>query len=331
MGTGRIASDFASAMRTLPKEEHQIVAVAATSLKKAKEFGAKFNAKHAFEGYENVANCPEVDIVYVTVLNTGHFECAKLALEAGKPVLCEKPMGMNSKQVKQLVQFARQKGVFFMEAFWSRCFPVYDEIRAALKDGRIGVPKGVQINFGFVAPDDPVATGRQFKKDMGGSALLDIGCYTIMFVTMAFNGERPTEIKAWGELNKDGVDVSDTVMLKYSNGAYAQVIFSMRAEMSNTAAIFGTKGKIEVHRPFASPESAKVHKTVVNKPLPESNDHFFYPNSVGLSYEAKHVRECLLKGLKESPLMPLEHSEVVVSIMDEIRKQVGVVYPEDSQ
>jgi len=329
MGAGKIAHDFASAMKSLPKGEHEIVAVAASNGKRAQEFATKFGIKHAFEGYEKVAECPEVDIVYINPLNPTHLKCVQLALKAGKHTLCEKPLGMNSKQVKEMIELARQKGVFFMEAFWSRFFPIYDEIRSALNDGRIGEPKFFQGNFGNCVPKEELA--RIFKKGLGGSSVADFGCYLVQLSTLVFGGQRPEKVIAIGKLNGEGVDVMDCVTLKYKNDAVAQLMISAEVNMAHRVQVFGTKGYFELPTSLNSPAKVIINGKPIEHPLPESNEKFNYPNSQGLAYEIAHVRECLLKGLKESPLQTWADSEVIVSILDEVRHQVGVVYAEDKE
>jgi len=329
MGAGKIAQDFATAMKSLPKGEHEIVAVAARDLKRAQEFADNFGVKYAVESYEYVANCEEVDVVYVNVVNPNHLDLVKLAMNGNKAVLCEKPLGMNSKQVREMLDLARQKKVFFMEAFWSRCFPIYEEIRQSLREGKIGEPKFIQGSFGIQM--DPQDMARVFEKKLGGSRLIDLGCYLIMCTTMMFNGQRPQAVHAWGKLNKEGVDILDCISLKYKDDVYAQLMLSAETNMSQKFQVFGSKGQLELPGWFNSPSKVIVNDDEIEHPLPDVKEHFHYPNSQGLAYEAKHVRECLLQGLKESPVMPLEHTDIIVSITDEVRRQVGVTFPEDKQ
>jgi len=312
----------------LPKTEHQIDAVAATNLKRAQEFGEKFGTKHAFEGYEKLANCADVDVVYVNNLHPQHLPCVKLALNAGKAVLCEKALAINAREVQEMIDLARQKGVFFMEGFWNRCFPIYDEIRKVLKDGRIGEPKILQGIMAFQPDKEELA--RLFKKELGGSAILDTGCYLVQAVTLFFNGQRPESVHATGKVNEEGVDILETVTLTYKNNSYAQLVVSFVGPTANRLVVYGTKGHLEF--PFVNrPTSLTINSETIEHPLPEAKTDFYYGFSQGMIYEAQHVRDCLLKGLKESPLVPLEHSHVIASIMDEIRRQLGVVFPQDNQ
>jgi len=329
MGCGKIASDFANSVKLLPKGDHEIVAVAAGDLARAKEFAKKFGVKHAFGSYEELAAHPDIEIVYINTLHISHLHCAKLALNAGKHVLCEKSMAVNLKQVREMIQLARQKGLFLMEGYWSRFFPVYEEVRKALKNEEIGEPKFVQGNFGHQV--DPAELARVLKKSLGGSSLMDFGCYLVMFSTMIFNGQRPESVHAIGKLNEDGVDIMDCITLKYKNDAVAQLMMSAEVAMAQRVLVMGTKGQLEVPRIFNSATKVIINSKEITHPLPECKEQLHYPNQHGLLYEIQCVRDCLLKGHKECPLMTLEHSEVIMEIMDEIRRQVGVVYPEDKQ
>jgi len=254
------------------------------------------------------------------------LRCTKLALNGNKAVLVEKAMAMNSKQVRAMVQLAREKGLFLMEGFWSRFFPVYEEIRRALADGSIGEPKFLQGNFGH-----QIDSARILEKKLGGGSLLDFGCYLVMIATMIFNGQRPESIHAIGKLSDDGIDIMDCVTLKYKGNAVAQLMMSAEVVMGQTVSVFGTKGQLEVLKVFNCPTRLIVNSKEISHPLPEPKDPLFYNNSQGMIYEMQCIRKCLLKGSKECSTMPLDHSIVIMEIMDEIRRQVGVVYPEDEQ
>jgi dihydrodiol dehydrogenase / D-xylose 1-dehydrogenase (NADP) len=325
MGCGKIASDFANAMKLLPKGEHEIVAVAATDLKRAQEFAKSFGVKQAFEGYDKVAQVAEVDIIYVNPLHPAHLKCVQLALNGGKAVLVEKAMGMNAKQVKKMIELAREKKLFMMEGFWTRYFPVYRDVRRAIKDGEIGEPRFFQGNFGH-----KIDIARILEKKLGGGSMLDFGCYLVSIATMIFD-QRPINISAIGKLNKDGVDIMDCITMTYKNGAVAQLMVSAEVPMAQNVHIFGTEGRIEVHKTFNNPTKVTINGQTIEHALPEPNADYFYGNSQGLIYEMQCIRECLLKGDNECSTMTLEHSQIIMEIMDEVRRQVGVVYPEDSQ
>lgn len=326
-GAGKISHDFSVAMKTLSPEDHQITVIASRSLERAKDLGKKHGIPKAYGSYEELAKDPDVDIVYVGVLHTEHWRVGLLFLNAGKNVLCEKPFAMNSRQVKDLVTAARKNNVFLMEAIWSRCFPVHAEVRRLLAEEAVGEVKLVKAYFGSPQLHIP----RSVQKELGGGALLDIGVYCLQFVLMVFNGERPASIQATGVLLDSGVDESVVVVMKFSRKRIAFCTFSIAARLPNDAFISGTKGSIQVLGPMHCPTTLVVNNKKTEHPLPEPRLPLNFTNSTGLRYEAEEVRQCLLKGLKESPRMPLADSILLTEIMDEIRKQVGVVFSQDSQ
>jgi len=244
-------------------------------------------------------------------------------------------LGMNARQVREMIQLARQKNVFFMEAFWSRCLPVYEEIRRALKDDRIGEPKFLQGIMGIETYDMETLTisswhaDHPYKKESGGSAMLDFGCYMIMLTTMLFDGQRPELIEAIGKLESDGPDLTDCVTLRYKNDAVAQLMLSAEVLTEQRVILFGTKGSLELPELIYAPSKVIINSKLIEHPLPDTKGaEYQYQGFQGLFYEVQHVRECLLKGLKESPLMPLEHTDINASVIDEIRRQLGCVYPD---
>ncbi|KAJ8247941.1 hypothetical protein GJAV_G00252340 [Gymnothorax javanicus] len=326
-GAGRVSHDFAVALKTLPAGNHKIVAMASRTLQNAEEFAKKHNIYKAYGSYEELAKDPDIDIVYLGILHTQHQPVGQLFLRAKKNVLCEKPFAMNSREVKQLITSARDNNVFLMEAIWSRCFPVYQEVRRLLAEGAVGEVKIVKANF--ASPQ--LHTPRMVQKELGGGALLDIGIYCLQFVLMVFKGERPESVHATGVRLETGVDESMVVVLKFSKNRMAICDFSIAVAMMKDATICGTKGTIRVPSPMWCPTHLEVNGQESQYPLPEPSMPLNFTNSTGLRYEAEEVRRCLLKGLKESPLMSLEESVLLHEIMDEARRQVGVVFPQDGE
>ncbi|KAG7482265.1 trans-1,2-dihydrobenzene-1,2-diol dehydrogenase-like [Solea senegalensis] len=326
-GAGKISHDFSVAMKTLPPGDHQIAVIASRSLESAEEFARKHGIPKAYGSYEELAKDPDVDVVYLGVLHTEHWRVGLLFLNAGKNVLCEKPFAMNSRQVKELVAAAKKNKVFLMEAIWSRCFPAHAEVRRLLGEEAVGEVKLVKADFGSPQLHIP----RSVKKELGGGALLDIGVYCLQFVLMAFDGERPESIQATGVLLDSGVDESIVVVMRFSRNRIAFCSFSIAARLPNDAVISGTEGLIKVLGPMHCPTTLVVKDIESVYPLPEPCLPLNFTNSTGLRYEAEEVRQCLLQGLKESPRMPLGESVLLTEIMDEIRKQVGVVFHQDSQ
>lgn len=317
---GKISNDFVVALQTLPAQDHQAVAVAARDLNRAKEFAQSHNIPKAYGTYEELAKDPDIDIVYVGAIHPTHRDLVLLFLNHGKNVLCEKPMAMNLTEVKELISAARKHNVFLMEAFWSRFFPVYEEIRSLLHQKVIGEVKLVRAEFGV----NLLGVPRAVEKELGGGAILDIGCYCLQFASMAFNGEKPESVTAKGFLHDNGVVETVTVVLQYPGKRQAVITCTMVTEMPNQAVISGTKGMIQIPSQMWSPTSLIVNGKETKYTLPPTTKHMNFNNSTGLSYEAEHVRQCLRKGLKESPVMSLAESELLASIIEEIHIQLGI-------
>lgn len=317
---GKISNDFVVALQTLPAQDHQAVAVAARDLNRAKEFAQSHNIPKAYGTYEELAKDPDIDIVYVGAIHPTHRDLVLMFFNHGKNVLCEKPMAMNLTEVKELISAARKHNVFLMEAFWSRFFPVYEEIRSLLHQKVIGEVKLVRAEFGV----NLLGVPRAVEKELGGGAILDIGCYCLQFASMAFNGEKPESVTAKGFLHDNGVVETVTVVLQYPGKRQAVITCTMVTEMPNQAVISGTKGMIQIPSQMWSPTSLIVNGKETKYTLPPTTKHMNFNNSTGLSYEAEHVRQCLQKGLKESPVMSLAESELLASIIEEAHIQLGI-------
>uniref|UniRef100_A0A8C5WKC6 Trans-1,2-dihydrobenzene-1,2-diol dehydrogenase n=1 Tax=Leptobrachium leishanense TaxID=445787 RepID=A0A8C5WKC6_9ANUR len=322
---GKICNDFLVALGTLPPEDHQVAAVAARDPTRAKDFAKSHNIPKVYGSYDELAKDPDIDIIYVGVLHTIHHKVVLMFLQNRKNVLCEKPLAMNFTEVKELTSAARKYNVFFMEAMWSRCFPAYEQIRGFLSQKAIGDVKVVRAEFGSNQYHVP----RAVQKELGGGALLDIGCYCIQFALMVFSGEKPESVTAKGFLYETGVDETITIILQYPGKRQAILTSTMMVGMPNQAAICGSKGMIQVPSCMWCPTSVILNGQETTFPLPPSTKATNFTNSMGLSYEAEHVRQCLRKGLKESPYMTWADSELLAGIMEEVRKQLGVTFPQD--
>ncbi|KAM4744631.1 trans-1,2-dihydrobenzene-1,2-diol dehydrogenase-like isoform 3-T3 [Anableps anableps] len=287
---GKISHDFAVALKTLPAEDHQVVAVAARKLEDAQEFARKHSISRGYGSYEELARDPDIDVVYVGNIHPYHLKACLLFMNAKKNVLCEKPLAMNTKEVKEILDSAKRNQVFLMEAVWTRFFPASVEVRKLLAEGEIGE-----------------------------------------LVCMVYNGERPESIQATGVCLETGVDETVVVTLKFSEKRMAVFTYSSSIQLPNDAIIVGTKGTIQIPARMWCPTSLIVNGKETQYPLPEPCLPLNFHNSTGMRYEAEEVRQCLLKGLKESPVMSHSDSLLLVELEDEIRRQMGVVYSQDCQ
>ncbi|XP_042328856.1 trans-1,2-dihydrobenzene-1,2-diol dehydrogenase-like [Sceloporus undulatus] len=323
---GKISHDFLVALKTLPPADHKAVAIASRDLKRSQEYAQQHGICKAYGSYEELAQDPEVDVIYVGSLHTQHLAHTLLFLRAKKNVLCEKPMGMNAAEVREMIKVAKENNVFLMEGFWTRFFPVSEQIRTMLGQKSLGDLKVLQAQLGFQMDHIP----RLVDKKLGGGVILDLGCYVIQFASMVFGPEKPKSIVASGLLHDTGVDETVAIILNYSGNRQAVLNCTMMVNLPGEAIIGGTEGTIQLPNHMNSPTVMFVKGSRWEWPLPSSPEPLYFEHDIGLRYEAEHVRQCLLKDLKESPIMPLHESETVTTIMDEVRKQVGVIYEQDT-
>ncbi|XP_064593857.1 trans-1,2-dihydrobenzene-1,2-diol dehydrogenase [Zonotrichia leucophrys gambelii] len=320
---GAISHDFVLALQTLPREEHTVAAVAARDLGRARCFAQHFGVPRAYGSYEELAQDPGIDVVYVGVVNPAHLPTGLLFLRRGCPVLMEKPMALGAREVAQLVGTARDKGVFLMEGFWTRFFPAWRRLRSLARGGSLGSPLVLRGELGFNLGGVP----RLREPQLGGGGLLDLGCYGIQMALGLLGGpegQPPPQITAHGTLHPTGVDESVSVSLSFPGGHLASLVFSMVAELPGGAALGGPQGWAELPTHMNCPTELQWGGRRERFPLPPPAEPLNFPHSTGLRYEAQHVRECLLKGLTESPEMPLAESEVIAQLLDQARTQVGV-------
>ncbi|KAK5873677.1 hypothetical protein PBY51_018698 [Eleginops maclovinus] len=324
---GVISHDFAVALKTLPPEHHQVVAVAARKLEDAQEFATKHSISRAYGSYEELARDPDIDVVYIGVIHPYHLKTCLVFTNAKKNVLCEKPLAMNTKEVKEILASAKRNDVFLMEAVWTRFFPASVEIRRLLDQGELGEVKMVRSEFGMPLSHVP----RVVEKELGGGSILDVGIYCLQFTCMVYNGEKPESIQAKGVCLDSGVDETVVVTLKFSRNRMAVFTCSSGVKLPNGAIIAGTKGDIRIPDNMWCPTLLEVNGKETQYPLPEPYLPLNLINGTGMRYEAEEVRQCLLKGLKESAVVSHADSLLLAELEDEIRRQVGVVYSQDSK
>ena len=299
------------------------MAVAGRSLKETKEFASKFSIPEAYDSYEQLVKNKDVEIVYVNTINPFHYEHTKLALNAGKHVLCEKPIAMNGKQAEEMITLAKQKGLFFMEGFWSRFFPVYIKLREELESGAIGDPIYLSTHVCFDMHFDPST-----NNEWGRGSLILLGGYGIQLALWVFKGY-PERIHA-SALMQNEVDDFVAVTLYFPGNKIAQINASVAFEREGSTNIAGTKGEIELHPYVWCPTSIKINGKEQSFPITgHKPEKYNYPNSGGFQYQAKSVRECLLGGKTENPSMTHKDTVDVMKIIDEVKRQIGLKYDAD--
>lgn len=326
VSAGKISHDFTTALATWPKEQHLAVAVSARKLADAEQFAKKHGLAKAYEGYEALAKDAGVDAVYIGAINPAHHEIGLLMLDHGKHVLCEKPLCINEGQSLRLLAHAQTKKLFLMEAIWSRFFPSYIHLRDRINAGELGDIQQVEVEFGFPLAD----VDRLRMKQLGGGTVLDLGVYTIQACLWAFRAA-PTKIVAKGKLNEDGVDVEVAAELHFANGGIAKMKTSALEKLANVATVRGSKGTVTLHDFWCPLVLTDIDGSRKEYTLPEARHPFNFQNSCGLRFEAEEVRQCIAGGRLESATVPHSESLLIARIQDEIRRQIGVQFPEDAK
>lgn len=311
LGTGRISREFAEDLALL--DDHAIAAVGSRTAESAAAFAAAHGAARAHDSYAGVVSDPGVDVVYVGTPHHRHADDVRLALEAGKPVLCEKPFTLDAATTAGLLDLARERGLFVAEAMWMRTNPVIRAVHERAAAGACGPIRQVRADLGFVGKPE---VRRLWDPTLGGSALMDIGVYPLTFALMIL-GE-PDSIAAAGTLAGNGVDTDGGAVLTYASGAVATISWSFRTWSDGRAAISGPGGRVEVPAPMHHPPFATyAHGESLTELRPPVT-------GLGLAHEAEEVGRCLREGLTESPLLPHAGSLAVARACDEIRAQLGV-------
>jgi predicted dehydrogenase len=317
LATGKIAHSFADDLKLQPGCE--VVAVGSRSRASAEAFGDEFGVPHRHASYQALVDDPDVDAVYVSTPHPGHRDAALLAINAGKAVLVEKPFAMDAAQAREMIDAARERGTFLMEAMWTRFLPHIARVREILAAGTLGDVVYLTAEHGQWFAADP--RFRLFAQDLGGGALLDLGIYPVSFASLVLGA--PARITAVSDPAFTGVDATTSMIFQYDGGAHAVLTTTLRAASGNPAAIYGTEARIEIDGWFYTPTRFRV----IARDDAEL-ERFDQPyEGRGLRAEAAEVGRCLRAGLLESPLMPLDETYTIMQAMDEIRRQVGLSYP----
>ncbi len=316
LGTGSIAKQFARGLVSAPADA-QLVAVGSRTAAAADAFAKEYPCR-AHGSYAALCADPNVDAIYVASPHTSHREHALLAIANGKAVLVEKPFCVNASQTAEVIAAARTAGVFCLEAMWSRFLPTQRQAAAWLETKAIGEVRLVTADFGFRCGWDPAS--RLLDPQLAGGALLDVGIYTVALAALALRGA-PTSIRATAVLGATGVDEQLGMTLGWANGSLANLTCAVRTSTKHDAVIYGTEGRIELPD-FWHGTTATLHQD--GKPA-QTLQLPFVGN--GYTHEAIEVSRCLRAGLRESPIVPLDESLRLMQVLDECRRQVGLVYP----
>jgi predicted dehydrogenase len=310
LGTGGIAGSFAADLRLTGSGA--AVAVGSRSRAAADRFAGEFGIPGRHASYESLVADPDVDVVYVATPHPMHRDNALLALRAGKHVLVEKPFTMTAAEAREVAGEARRRGLFAMEAMWTRFLPHTAVVRGWLAAGALGDIVTVTADHGqWFAPDPGF---RLFAPGLGGGALLDLGVYPVSFASMVLGP--PRRIVSMSDPAFTGVDAQTSMLFGYDSGAQAVLTCTLRAKSPTTAAITGTDARIEVEGGFYAPATVTLIPRNGEAVRVESRHE-----GRGLRHQADEVARRLAAGERESPLMPLDETVSVMETMDTVLAQ----------
>lgn len=318
LAPGRIAHKFASDLKLLPNAK--LYAVASRSNQRANEFAKQYGFDKAYGSYEELATDPAVDVVYIASPHVRHYPDTLLCLENGKAVLCEKPVAMNKRQYQIMIDTARKKKVFFMEALWTRFVPSFIKFKELVDSGSIGEIKIIESDFCFKAPFNP--EGRLFNPLLGGGSLLDIGIYPVfMAITLA---GIPDSMKSIAQIGSTNIDESCTMLLQHPKGILSVLYCSIVNNGRTQSIIYGDNGFIRLNTMWHMPSSIDL---MVNNKKPK---HYkFREPGNGYQYEALEVMKCLDEGRIASDILTWEKSDELISSLDKLRHLSGIHYPDE--
>ena len=316
LGTGGIAREFVEDLNLA--DAHSVSAVGSRNIEKAKDFIATISGATAHGNYRDLVNDPNVDAIYVATPHPMHVEHAVLALNAGKPVLCEKPCAVSAYEAELIIDTARSNNVAFLEAMWTRYLPHIAQVREILASEILGPIQSVEADHGQRLADQNIA--RLIDPALGGGALLDLGIYPVSFAHLVLG--TPASIIASSVMTDRGVDAQTSAIFNYADGAQAIITTTMIAQTPCRAVISGLLGRLEIDRTFYTPTSMRVilfDGTLIEYPL----DYVGH----GLREQAIEMARVVRTGALESPLMPWSETIAVMKTMDAIRNHIGLVYP----
>jgi len=315
MGTGRIASVLAETMVQMP--EVCLYGAASRSIEKAEDFAARFSIKKAYGSYEELAADSEVQLIYVATPHSEHSRNARLCLEHGKHVLCEKSFAANYSQAKEMIDLAQEKKLMITEAMWVRYMPMADTLKEVLASGIIGEPMTLTANLAYLVSDKH----RIVAPELAGGALLDVGVYTLNFASLVF-GDEITDITSSVIKTETGVDAQNSITLLYPGGKMAVLNSSVQVLSDRQGIIYGTKGFLVVEN-INNFESICVYNT--DRKLVGSYQR---PEQItGYEYQVLASKDAIEQGWTECPQMPHQTTLHVMKVMDELRRQWGIRYP----
>jgi D-xylose 1-dehydrogenase (NADP+, D-xylono-1,5-lactone-forming) len=329
LGTGNIARQFGAGVRAC--ERGRIVAVGSRTEERARTFAREYGVERSYASYEALLADREIDGVYVSLPNAMHREWTIKALEAGKHVLCEKPIAVNRAQAEEMYDVAGRKGLVLVEAFMYRAHPLTRAVRDTAKGGAIGDVRLIRTSFCYRTTR--IADNIRFDPDLAGGALMDIGCYCINFSRL-FAGAEPTVIHAAGKLHASGVDELVVGQMQFPDGVLASFTCGMGVQADNTAYVCGNEGYVETPVPWKPPAKGATYTLARSTPPRQDQQDAKAPPTPPretrtvdagkelYAIEADDFAATVLDG--KPPMLTGQDTIGNMRVLDEMRRQVGV-------
>lgn len=315
LGLGSIAHHFVKDL--LLVEDAELFAVASRSTEKAIKFSKQYQSKYYFDTYEALYTCKEIDVIYIATPHSFHAKIAIEAMNHGKHILCEKPMGVNRLEVEKMIYSAKENNVFLMEALWSRFNPTIQKVKQLIDNDVIGEIKYLHADFAFSALHRD-ESNRLLNPDLAGGSLLDIGIYPI-FLSYLLLG-KPQDIQANSKFYKTGIEMQTAMLFDYSN-AQAILYSGLTSKSEMKAEISGTKGNIFINPRWHESQGfvLEVEGEFTHVDLPTKGRGYFY--------EIQEVHYCLKNSTKESKQWSYQNSLDLIGLLDEVRRRTGITFP----
>lgn len=315
LGPGGIARAFAQDLTLL--QGHTIGAVGSRSLNNAQNFSDIFGGT-AYGSYEELVADPAIDAIYVATPHPSHHDNVVLALDAGKPVLCEKPFSVNAREAQSMIEAATRNQVALMEAMWARFLPHYAKVREIIESAVLGPILSIHADHGQRLADQGIA--RLIEPELAGGALLDLGIYPVSFAHMILGN--PLHITSQAVMTDKGVDAQTSMIFTYQSGAQAVLTTTMIEQTPCRAVVAGLNGWLEIDRTFYNPADMRV---VLN-----DGTIIEYPNTYkghGLRAQAEIFKQLVLSGKLESQILTWADTVDIMKTLDTVRGQIGLTFP----
>ncbi|WP_435313280.1 Gfo/Idh/MocA family protein [Cellulophaga fucicola] len=315
IGLGNIAEKFAKDLALV--EDAELVSVSSRNVEKGTYFAEKHSVKNRYSSAIDLCNCKDVDVVYIATPHTIHAELAILAMNSGKHVLCEKPMGVNTVQVEKMVTASIKNNVFLMEALWSRFLPSIQKVKEIVDTKELGEISYLKSDFAFYGLDR-AEDSRLLNANLAGGSLLDIGIYPVFLAYLLLG--KPKEILATANFYSTGIEKQISIIFKYDN-AQAHLYSALTANTETSSEISGAKGLLKLETRWHEADGYYIEKN-------REKEYFKTPKlGVGYTHEIKEVNTCIRNGKIESELWSHQNSLDLIHLLDQIREKTNIVFP----